>query len=61
MARLIIQLCEDDMKALRILAEKELRDPRSQALLLIRQSLQKSGILNLQNIPKGKNLIGDKL
>jgi hypothetical protein len=45
MARITISLSDPEKFALRILAESEFRDPRAQAALIIRQELEKRGLL----------------
>lgn len=46
MATLKIVLPIDEQEALQILAQRELRDPRAQAVLLIRDGLQRYGLLS---------------
>jgi hypothetical protein len=45
MTRIMITVSEDEKKALCALAENEYRDPRQQAALLIREELQRRGLL----------------
>lgn len=45
MAKLVIYINESDIAALRILAQQEYRDPRSQAALIIRQELVRRSLL----------------
>lgn len=49
MTRITISLKELERTALRALAEKEFRDPRQQAALIIRQELERRGLLTVQN------------
>jgi hypothetical protein len=44
-ARIMVELEENEKHALWILAERERRDPRGQAALLIRSGLEKAGLL----------------
>lgn len=46
MARITINLQDQEKNALRALAEHEFRDPRAQAALIIRQELERRGLLN---------------
>ena len=67
MTQITISLKDQEKMALRVLADKEFRDPRQQAALIIRKELQRRGLLILQSelshietspIPaKGKNSI----
>jgi hypothetical protein len=43
--RIMITLRSDESEALGVLAEKERRDPRAQAALLIRRELERVGLL----------------
>jgi hypothetical protein len=45
MLRITITLNEQEKRALIALAEKEFRDPRSQAALIIRMELQRQGLI----------------
>ena len=45
MARIIVHLGELEREALRTLAKREMRDPRAQAALIIRQELERQGAL----------------
>jgi len=45
MARITISLRDQEKTALRALAEKESRDPRAQAALIICQELERRGLL----------------
>jgi hypothetical protein len=45
MTRLTVTLADQEKIALRTLAEKEFRDPRAQAALIIRQELERLGLL----------------
>jgi len=45
MARLVIHINEDEQIALDKLADQELKDPRAQALLIIRDELQRYGLV----------------
>ena len=47
MYRLILNMTEKERQALHILAERELRDPRLQAALIIRQELHMLGLLEI--------------
>ena len=53
MIRLTISLREQERTALRALAEQEFRDPRAQAALIIRQELERRGLLPPE-IPLGQ-------
>lgn len=46
MARIMITMSKEEKEALILLSQKELRDPRSQAALIIRQHLQDIGLIN---------------
>lgn len=48
MARFTIQLFENERAALVELAERERRDPRAQAALLIRKALELDGLIPAQ-------------
>lgn len=45
MTRIMVTLRQDEREALRVLAERERRDPRDQAALLIRGELERRGLL----------------
>lgn len=45
MARVILEIGESERKALHLLAKRERRLPRAQAALIIRQELERQGIL----------------
>ncbi len=45
MARVIVEIGERERKALHQLAKRERRIPRAQAALIIRQALERQGIL----------------
>lgn len=45
MARITLTLNQNEKDALRILAEREFRDPRAQAALIIRNELERCGLL----------------
>lgn len=45
MARVIVEIGERERKALHRLAKRERRIPRAQAALIIRQALERQGIL----------------
>ena len=45
MSRVFVPLNSEERKALRVLAERERRDPRDQAALIIRADLEKRGLL----------------
>lgn len=49
MLRITITLNEQEKKALLVLAEKEFRDPRAQAALIIRMELQRQGLIETAN------------
>ena len=51
MIRFQIRLDETSFQILRGLAEREYRDPRYQAALLIRESLELRGLLDAQDQP----------
>ena len=66
MSRITLTLNPLEKKALIVLAEKEFRDPRAQAALIIRQELERRGLLvseqNLESAGKaphgGSNVPG---
>ncbi len=45
MTRITITLSDEEKTALRSLSEKEFRDPRMQAALIIRRELEKQGLM----------------
>lgn len=45
MTRITITLSDEEKTALRSLSEKEFRDPRMQAALIIRRELEKQGLV----------------
>jgi len=45
MIRITIILSEQEKNALRVLANKEFRDPRAQAAFIIRRELEKQGLV----------------
>jgi hypothetical protein len=49
MTRITISLRDPEKTALRALSEIEFRDPRQQAALIIRQELQRRGLLDVQS------------
>jgi hypothetical protein len=51
MTRITISLKDPEKTALRALAEKEFRDPRAQAALIIRQELERRGLLTATEPP----------
>ena len=53
MARIFITLKSAEREALRVLAEREFRDPRAQAALLLREALEKRGLLPADPQPAG--------
>ena len=56
MATLItVTLSSDEIEALRKLAELEFRDTRSQAALIIRQELERRGLLQKRDIKTDDN------
>ena len=54
MAKIIVYLGEQERTALQQLAQREMRVPRAQAALIIRQELVRQGMLPLQNSPQGQ-------
>lgn len=56
MVKIQIRLTELDFRMLRVLSDKEYRDPRQQAGILIREALEKRGLLAAPAtpIPTGK-------
>jgi hypothetical protein len=51
MSRITISLKSQEKIALHVLAEMECRDPRSQAILIIRQELERRGLLQAEVSP----------
>lgn len=49
MTRITITLNEQEKSALRALSEIEFRDPRQQAALIIRQELERRGLLDIES------------
>jgi hypothetical protein len=49
MARVTLSITEDERRALVDLARAELRDPRAQGALLLRQALARAGYLPIDN------------
>ena len=45
MARMMITLQENEREALRTMAQREMRDPRQQAAMIIRRELERAGLL----------------
>lgn len=45
MARVVVLLEQDERDALCALAEREFRDPRAQAALIIRRELERAGLV----------------
>ncbi len=61
MSRITITLSDEEKTALRTLSEKEFRDPRMQAALIIRRELEKQGLVESvspvnENEPKAKKI-----
>ena len=61
MTRITITLSDEEKAALRSLSEKEFRDPRMQAALIIRRELEKQGLVESEspvneNEPKVKKI-----
>lgn len=50
MSRITLTLDPIEKKALSVLAEREFRDPRAQAALIIRQELERHGLLQAEPI-----------
>lgn len=48
MARVMINLEEEERDALVLLAQREKRDPRRQAAMIIRRTLEEHGLLDVQ-------------
>ena len=55
MAKITLDLPVDERAALFKLAEQEERDPRAQALLIIRRELKKRGLLPANGLPMRGN------
>ena len=55
MTRITISLRDQEKTALRALAEKEFRDPRAQAALIIRQELERRGFLHADAAPPAED------
>ena len=55
MARVMIRLDARESKALRELAQRECRDPRAQALLLLRRGLEDAGLLKAETATGERN------
>ena len=51
LTRITVTLTTQERDALRALAEKELRDTRAQAALIIREELQRRGLLEAAPVP----------
>lgn len=49
MTRITITLSSEEKESLLILAEKEYRDPRGQAALIIRRELERLGMIEITN------------
>ncbi len=58
MIRIQIRLTEDDFRQLRRLAEREYRDPKQQAGILIREGLENHGLVasDQQSSQNGKSI-----
>jgi hypothetical protein len=52
MSKIIVYLGEQERTALQQLAQREMRVPRAQAALIIRQELVRQGMLPTQNNPQ---------
>lgn len=52
MSRITLTLSEKEKLALRTLAQKEFRDPRQQAAMMIRKELERRGLLKDTDPPK---------
>ena len=57
MSKIIIYLGEMERTALQQLAQREMRVPRAQAALIIRQELVRQGMLIIQNKPQEQGSI----
>jgi hypothetical protein len=57
MSRITISLQADEYGALRELSERERRNPRDQAALLVRESLQRLGLLSAESRPALKGRV----
>lgn len=51
MPRVIVYLTEIELEALKHLSERENRDPRAQAALIIRRALQRARLLPKTSLP----------
>ena len=49
MTRIMITLSDEEKESLLVLAEKECRDPRGQAALIIRRELERLGMIEITN------------
>lgn len=61
MSRITITLSDEEKTALRALSEKEFRDPRMQAVLIIRRELERQGLVESassinESEPKAKKI-----
>jgi hypothetical protein len=54
MTRVTLTVGEEEKRALTILAARELRDPRMQAVLLIREGLERRGLISVERRSKSK-------
>jgi hypothetical protein len=64
MTRITICLTDTERKALRTLAEKEFREPRAQAALIIHHELERCGLLppgNPINPPSSSELLAEPI
>jgi hypothetical protein len=61
MVRIIIDLSEVEKLALLKYAEKEYRDPRAQAALIIRENLEQHGLLPTDEKPVQVNNLADEI
>lgn len=59
MARVILDLKETERDALFVLAEREFREPRAQAALILRAELERLGLLAREPLPaNGAPIVG---
>lgn len=58
MKRTTVMLRTEEHKALLVLAERERRDPRSQAAFLIRRGLERCGVLSPADAPARESRAG---